>query len=509
MLEFLKLDGLKSLIQKKEKRTGLYLGANSIGAAVLAGKEVISLARFEFSPSPESEATSDESLRWESLVNKALRDVGSSSQEVYISLSDRDFIFRPLEMPLMDKKEIESSLVYEIEKYIPFKIDKLLWDYGYVSFFKKKKINLSFVGIKENNILKINETLARLKVKAAVIEPSCLSLVRVLKSLKRFSKVNDFALLDFGAAESYLTFFQNGLPIFNRYLSIPRTEEAVNLDKFIEAVNISFQYFRSEFKAYDLDRVIILGDKLDNNLSASLKENLGLEIEPVSLLELTSREGVGVEGVKALGIAGRDHYPYEFKPLLRKTAEFSGKASLFGEAPPLKWGFLGFLASLGAAVSIILALALGGQVAVEKDKLRKEEDSIGIPVELKEFSWPKRQEILRGKEKVNQYLTETWGSFVRFTGFFEELGRSSVLPEGLWLDDLDLSKVGDKYKLVLKGSIFRNDEYEERRGLDKFIANLKKSKAVSTIFPSIELESSERSSVKEFYVTQFVIRLQQ
>ncbi len=209
----------------KTKKVGLYLGVNSIGVAVVQGKDILSLERFEFSSIEEvgNKITNDD-IRWEALINKTLREVDSHAKEVYISLADKDFIFRSLDMPLMKKKDIESSLIYEVEKYIPFKIEELVWDYDYVNFSKERKIGLSFIGIKEDNFERVRSMLFRLELKAAVIEPSCLSLARAVKSVKKFSQFNNFVILDFTQDEASFTFFQQDLPVFNRYFVVPKKE---------------------------------------------------------------------------------------------------------------------------------------------------------------------------------------------------------------------------------------------------------------------------------------------
>jgi len=306
----------------KEKKVGLYLGINSVGAAVVQGKDILSLGRFEFSSLEEAGGEiKNEDIRWEALINKTLREVSSEAKNIYVSLADRDFIFRPLEMPSMKRKEIESSLVYEIEKYIPFKIEELVWDYDYANFPKERKIGLSFIGIKEDNFERIKSILSRLELKAAMIEPSCVSLARVVKSVKKFAQFKNFALLDFTQAEAYLTFFQQDLPVFNRYLVVPKKKDTLDLDNFIEAVNFSFQYFKREFKNYKLDKFIIVGDSNVDSLVPPLKEGLQVAIESVSSYDLTNRNNAQVENVKALGVVGLERSPYKFRPFLRKTAE--------------------------------------------------------------------------------------------------------------------------------------------------------------------------------------------
>ncbi|MBU2265428.1 MAG: hypothetical protein KJ977_00120, partial [Candidatus Omnitrophica bacterium] len=241
------------------KTVGLYLGVSSLGVAVVSGREVMTLSNFNISELGEAKAEIvDKDVRLEALINKALRDANADGADICLSLADRDFIFRSLEMPLMRKAEIESSLAYEVEKYIPFKIGELEWAYETTRFPKDKKMSVSFIGIREGNLQRVREILNRLGARAVSIEPSSLSLVRALKSLKKFSKLRDFALLDLTEAESHLTFFQNDLPVFNRYLTIPKKEDVFDTVKFSESVDFSYQYFKREFRSYKIDKFVVV-----------------------------------------------------------------------------------------------------------------------------------------------------------------------------------------------------------------------------------------------------------
>ena len=116
-----------------EKRVGIYIGSNAIGATVTEGKSISLMTTLEFAAAEEtSTEIANEDIRWEALVNKALHEIGPNVKKVYVSLADKDFIFRSLEMPLMNRKEIETSIDYEIEKYIPFKMEELEWDFEFM-----------------------------------------------------------------------------------------------------------------------------------------------------------------------------------------------------------------------------------------------------------------------------------------------------------------------------------------------------------------------------------------
>lgn len=494
----------------KEKKIGLYIGANSVGAVMVQGKNIISLGRFELSSLEGIKSGAlDEDVRWEALINKTLRELGSDVKDIYISVADKDFIFRLLEMPMMKKKEIESSLVYEVEKYIPFKMKELVWDYECVSFPKEKKINLSFVGIKENNFRRIEAILSRLELRTIMLEPGCISLVRVVKSIKKFSCFNNFAILDFNQAEACLTFFQRDLPVFNRYFVVSSEENTFKLDNFIEAVNFSFQYFKREFKNYELEKFIIIEDSSLEGLVPSLKEVLQIDIETISPQELTGDNNARIENVKALGAVSIENCFYKFKPDLRKTEEraFSSKRTI--SASKLKIGLLGSLVGIGVGISVLFSIILGHEMPRKRFILKEKEKNMIIPAALEGLSLQERIIKVNREEKKINSLRKISASFDRLFPFFKELVSDKVLPRRVWFNKLIIDRRDYKYMATLSGYIFRNDDYQERLGVDEFISNLKKNEKIKLIFTNVNLESSSREKIEDFEVTYFSVKLEE
>jgi hypothetical protein len=495
-----------------KRRVGLYLGTSSVGISVTQGKEIEFLGRYGFSSLDESKIdTLNEDIRWEALINKALREAGIDGGEAYVSLSDKDFIVRSLEMPLLKRNEIESSLVYEIEKYIPFKVSELEWAYEHVRFAKEKRMNISFIGIKESNLARIREILSRLNITMIISEPSCLSLERTMKASRELSKLRDFAFLDLTQSESYLTFFQHGLPVFNRYLVVPKKEEALDVNKFIESVDFSFQYFKREYKDYKLEKFIIVGEAVDASMASSLQESLQAEVVTVSPYDLTARENASVESLKALGAASRDYYPSTFTPVFKKP-EFEPEAGMEiaevpVEIPMLRLGLMAFLVGAGLVTSFFVAVVMGNDVTYKKEKLEQEEDSLIVPEAMSKLSWKEREALVAKKRQQVEILREINDSFIGFSGFINKLHRKGTLPDGVWLDKLSVRLTGKGYTGTLKGYIFRDDDYKERLGLDELVASLKSDESVMSVFSDVELDQSRRQSMREFEVTYFIITL--
>jgi len=494
----------------KLKRVGLYLGTNSVGVVVVQGKDILSSATYKLSSMENVKGgLVNEDIRWEALINKTLRDAGAEEANVYVSLSDRDFIFRPLDMPMMSKKDIETSLNYEIEKYIPFKMAELEWDYECVNVAKEKKVKLSFVGIKANNIRRVKDILASLKVNIVALEPACFSLLRVVKASKAFSKIKNFAVLDFTDTESYLSFFKNGLLVFNRYINISTVDNAVDYNKFIESISLSFQYFKREFKISKLEKFVVITDSLNQGLITSLKGSGQVGVETFSPLDLTNFKNSTVENVKGLGVVLRNVYTKSFNPVLRTSVVITEGISGIKEAPPLKTGVLVGLVCLGVLFLLILTIFQENKILAKQKEFIQKKASNNIHIGLEDLKQKEIEALVKLKGEEIKSLKKNFKSLFRLSGFLEKIGTTKVLPSGLGFISLKLFELNNKYSGKIRGYIFRDNDYEEKRGIDEFVENLRNEEAIKSKFSNIEVESSTRVENKTFMVTEFVIRFQE
>ena len=73
------------------ERIGLYVGTSSIGAVSVQGRKLVSSVKFDLSSLEEETKveTLSEEIKWEALINKTMRDIGSDSKNIVVSLADR------------------------------------------------------------------------------------------------------------------------------------------------------------------------------------------------------------------------------------------------------------------------------------------------------------------------------------------------------------------------------------------------------------------------------------
>ena len=326
---------------------------------------------------------------------------GRRRKRIYISLADKDFIFRSFEMPLMKPKELEVSVTYEIEKYIPFKLEQLRWDFSYQAFPKEKKDLISFLGIREANFQRVYEILHRLDLEPVVVEPSSLSLARMVKTSRDQAKVKNFAILDFSDSEAYLTFFYNDLPVFNRYFSVPKAEDGqLDLEKFVEPIRLSFQYFKRELKAYSIDKLIVIANERNERLGSMLKEELQMPVDLLMPYDFLGKAEGNVENLKAFGITTTDTSAYKFKPdFLISSEQKIGQIGAVKEVP-FNIGAIVSIISIGVAILVPMSMFLNKKVKTAQEAVSQQESQLVIPDELRQLSWPNIEDKI--SQKANQ-----------------------------------------------------------------------------------------------------------
>ncbi|MCF7886874.1 MAG: pilus assembly protein PilM [Candidatus Omnitrophica bacterium] len=493
-----------------KRKVGLYLGTSLVGLALKEGKNLLFLGSNDIS-SIEARETEilDENLHWQALIRKSLRQANIDSKVIDLSLADRDFIIRSLEMPLMRKKEIETSLIYEIEKYIPFKPEELVWDYQFNRIPKEKKVSVSFVGIRKSSLEQTKKILSNIDLEAATIEPGCLSLARILKSKKETKDTRNFVLLDLTSQEVYLTFFQNDLPVFNRYLNIKEKEGKLDLEHFVEAVNFSFQYFRREFKSGKLDRMFVVSDQSElDSLVDLLKETLSLDVKKVVPYELTSRQEASTENLKALGCASRDDYSYKFNPVLKEFEETKKAEVFFSSRIDWRWGLIGSVVAGAAIACFLVSLIFNSALSLAEAEFKKKEKPLNLPEQLQQVGWQNIKIATDKKFNKIKELKELKEKSVKLSGFLSLFIDKGVIPDRMWLDSIDASKGQEKkYSVEIKGYIYRDDDYQERLAINDFVSNLKAEKSVSSLFNIVEITSTDREKIRDFIVTKFVVNL--
>jgi type IV pilus assembly protein PilM len=122
----------------------------------------------------------------EKIVDKNVRDAiskamvkarATADQVAAISISGQGVVSRYIELPIMNRTDLESSMKFEIEKYVPFAIADVTTDFSIIHEMKDKAKMSVLIAAAKNDLIQKKTNLAKeVNVGLKVIDLDCLAL---------------------------------------------------------------------------------------------------------------------------------------------------------------------------------------------------------------------------------------------------------------------------------------------------------------------------------------------
>lgn len=142
------------------------------------------------------------------IIKNALSQIkGKKIRTKYVLASlpeEKSFLDR-VRLPLMEQKEIEAAIRFEIENYIPFPLEKVYFDFEKIQPNHKNYQEVLIAAIPKN----IAESYSRVLEKAGLcplaLEPECLSISRAL--IKKDETAEPVLMIDLGKTRTSFIFF--------------------------------------------------------------------------------------------------------------------------------------------------------------------------------------------------------------------------------------------------------------------------------------------------------------
>lgn len=174
------------------------------------------------------------------------------NKTVNVGISDTKIVLKEIVIPLIDEKEIDNAIRYQIEEFVPIPKENLIYDY-YVIEKKDNSSVVMIVGVMKSMIENIVAVLKSAGLKINAIEANCFSLFRLADRYFDFKNRhkedenssdcivyfgNDISIIEFVHKEElrYPRFINSSLSVFNENLSkkisISPEEAARILDDF-------------------------------------------------------------------------------------------------------------------------------------------------------------------------------------------------------------------------------------------------------------------------------------
>ncbi len=255
---------------------GLDIGSHSIKAVQLTGSgKSLSLSSYAVRELAPGTIVDGEVVNREHLI-ETIRDVIRQAdikvkgKNISTAVSGRSVIVRRIPMEKMSEEEARQAIQWEAEQHIPFRIDEVSLDFKIINEeLSPGQMEVLLVAAKKDVVDLHRSVLQSAGLKPNSVELEQFSLQRAYEHAYSPANGDCVTILNIGAEVTNMVVVRDGLPSFNRDLSIGGT-------RFIEALQ------RSLGLDYDVALGVLKGNIPDGISSEEVRVSIGRVIEELS-----------------------------------------------------------------------------------------------------------------------------------------------------------------------------------------------------------------------------------
>ena len=501
---------------------GIYFGTRAIGLVESKNKKLVNhvvIPQANISAGDFEEKVPAD-IKMIALLQDAFRTYHINAKTVTICISGQDLIIRTFEIPSLPHNELRSAINFEIKKYIPFKLEELVYDFQ-IEPNKKSKTNMVlFVGVKKEVLNTYVAITNQLNLKVDAIEYAAFSLLRLLKlSGARNEGITAGLCFDLNN-EDEINFmvFENDFPLFSRDIVLaPGTGDLDTLatdahlekqDKLKNEIRVSQDYYRRKFPDKGIKTLYVISDQ-------GMREDLQ---------GFLSDSGVTAKFVDTNRILGRG-VPYSsiivkgFGATLHKDMPLKIKVNILGARfkadRPI--GTITIAAFLEGFKINFMAIFFGGLICAAtfsygmlKMQAAREElnNTIAKRPKVSSASVNDSLESLSNTDKDFKSKLSRLDKLIKNQFYatypLDIIPRS--LPKGAWLTNFSLIRdQNNKPQLNLEGLVYLVDSSKEFEVVNFFLSNLRNDKVFAQYFAEINIVAVDRKLFLDSSVVIFSI----
>ena len=501
---------------------GVYFGTNSIGLAEVSKKKLVNSVVIPqasmFAGDFEEKVPTD--VKIIALIKDAMRTNHINVDHGTICISGQDLIIRTFEIPRLPSNELQSAINFEAKKYIPFKLEDLVYNFQVESDAKNKLNTILFVGIKKEILEKYISISRQLNIKVNAIEYSAFSLLRFLKLCgARDNGVIASLCFDLNNDDE-INFMvsENGFPFFSRdiILSTGLTEldapsandQMKKYDKLKNEIRVSQDYYRRKFPDKGIKTLYVLsGQDLREDLK-NFFANAGISAKFVDTSRILGKS------IAYSSILAKSFGTVLFKDLAlkvkinlfnirQKSDSAKGKEDVFAFLEGVKVDFrVIFLGILICAATFGYGIYRMQPLREELNVIKEKRPKVASASEGEDSAFlVARDKNL--KKKLNN-LDSLIKDQLYATYFLDIIPRA--LPEGAWLTKFTSTRKEDgRPEVMIEGEAYLGDSDKEFEAVNTFLSNLKANQFFSKNFKEITITSVDRRLVLDKSVAVFSI----
>ena len=214
------------LFQQKKDVIGIDIGSSSIKMVHLReAKGSFQLANLGLAILPP-EAIVDNAIMDSSVIVDIIKGLveshGIKTKNVAASVSGHSVIIRKIQLPIMTEEEMEASIQWEAEQYIPFEISEVNLDFQILGpdANDASLMNVILVAAKKDFV---NDYVALFKecgLNPQIMDIDCFAVENVYEINHGTSEDEVVALIDMGASSMNVNVLRGGMSVFTRDIQV-------------------------------------------------------------------------------------------------------------------------------------------------------------------------------------------------------------------------------------------------------------------------------------------------
>ena len=501
------------------KSLGIYFGIDKLALVESSGKKALNnvqVGRNIISGNmDEARQKITDEVKLVAYFKEEIRRNKIDAKEAAIAISGKDMIIRTFDMPVMPRNELDAAVSFEARKYVPFRLDELVYDFQVQLDKLNNRNRVLFAGIKRDIFDKYISIAQQLDTKVVGAEYSAFSVLRALK-LAGVKNQGVTAILTADPQEGdELNFLvlESDFPLFNRDImygggpavatgAAAEQNPGLILEKLKTEIRISLDYYNRNFPSKKIEKIILLMGQAEVVELEHFLQEFGIATQYVDILKLINRptvfsisliKGFSVSLFKTVksGLAldllkARERIDASKKPVFAPTL------SLKDIKPDARIIILGLFVCAAAFFYGIFRAN-----PVKKDI----EQIVSLRPAVATVSAGSTNEDLQAENSIFKKKVTALDNLIKeqmsLTMQLDSIPR--IVPDGIWLGGFSFRKDKEDLELIINGFSELNDSKEELAVINTFLNRLKESPNIAKNFKEIDITSLKRSEGASIY----------
>ncbi len=196
-------------------------------------------------------------------------------QSAVISVAGQGVVSRYIELPIMNKSELDSSMKFEIEKYVPFPLGEVAADYATILEMKDKAKMSILIAAAKNELIQKKCNLAKeLGISLKAVDLDCLALANFFTEIAHEGKKGAcFGVVNIGKSLSSLNILVDGATYLSRDIFIGGDDITKKISEVLEVDYVEAEQLKLDPKSRK-DELMGIWDPVLNNLAAEIRVSL-------------------------------------------------------------------------------------------------------------------------------------------------------------------------------------------------------------------------------------------